>query len=148
MPSNHQNNIATCIHLSTFSRFFFPFGNFIAPIVLWITNRDKSDFIDRHGKQAINFQLSILLYTIVLGMISIPFFIFNFINDINVINLNLFESIHINIGKPSPLLYLGGALGGLAIIGFLIELALIIRASLKAKEGEDYQYPFTIHFIK
>ncbi|WP_299781791.1 DUF4870 domain-containing protein [uncultured Formosa sp.] len=148
MLDNHQKNIATCIHLSTFSRFIFPLGNFIAPIVLWIVNKDKSTFIDRHGKEAINFQISILLYTVILGIISVPFFMFNIFNGLNIIDFNLFDSIHINLSKPSPLLYLGGALGGLAVIGFIIELALIIRASLKAKDGEEYQYPFTIHFIK
>ena len=57
MITTHQRNIATFIHLSTFTRFIFPFGNFIAPIVLWSLNKDKSDYIDHHGKQAINFQI-------------------------------------------------------------------------------------------
>src|SRR5690606_8732674 len=72
MIDKNQKNIATFIHLSTFSRFLFPLGNFIGPIVLWVANKDKSDFIDAHGKQAINFQISILLYAIILGMITIP----------------------------------------------------------------------------
>ena len=148
MLDKHQKNIATFIHLSTFSRFIFPLGNFIAPIVLWIANKDKSEFIDNHGKEAINFQISILLYTVILGMITVPFFLFSIFSGFNIIDFNMFDSIHINIGKPSPLLYLGGALGGLAIIGFIVELGLILRASLKAKDGEAYQYPLTIHFIK
>ena len=73
MLDNHQKNIATFIHLSTFSRFFFPFGNLIGPIVLWVINKDRSAFIDNHGKQIINFQISILLYTIIIGTLSIPF---------------------------------------------------------------------------
>jgi len=55
MLDKHQKNIATWIHLSTFSRFFIPFGNFLGPIILWITNKDKSEFIDNHGKQIIIF---------------------------------------------------------------------------------------------
>ena len=46
-----------------------------------------------------------------------------------------FESFHINIGKPSPLLYIGGCLGLLAVIGFIIELICIVNASLKARDG-------------
>ncbi|CDF79737.1 conserved hypothetical protein, Tic20-like famil y [Formosa agariphila KMM 3901] len=148
MIDNHQKNIATCIHLSTFSRFIFPFGNFIAPVILWITNKDKSQFIDVHGKEAINFQLSILLYTVIIGLITVPFFIFNIFNGLDFINFNLLEHIEINISKPSPLLYLGGALAGLAVLGFIIELALIVNASLKAKDGELFRYPLNIHFIK
>lgn len=145
MLDNHQKNIATFIHLSTFSRFIVPFGNFLGPIILWITNKDKSEFIDAHGKQAINFQISILLYAIILGTLTIPFFVFKLLSGID---FNAFESFHINLGKPSPLLYIGGFLGVLAIFAFIIELVLIIIASLKARDGEYYNYPLTINFLK
>ncbi|WP_298497024.1 DUF4870 domain-containing protein [uncultured Algibacter sp.] len=148
MLDNHQKNIATFIHLSTFSRFFIPFGNFIGPIVLWLANKEKSEFIDSNGKQIINFQISVFLYAIILGTLTIPFFIFKIFNGIDFIDFNGFESFHINIGKPSPLLYIGGALGVIAVIGFIIELALIVVASLKARDGQVYKYPFTINFLK
>lgn len=148
MLTNHQKNISTFIHLSTFSRFFIPFGNFIGPIILWVSNKDKSEFIDYHGKQAINFQISILLYAIILGTLTIPFFIFKIFNGIDFIDFNGFHDFHINLGKPSPLLYIGGGLGALAIIGFIFELIFIVMASLKARDGELYQYPLTIHFLK
>jgi len=148
MLDTHQKNIATFIHLSTFSRFIIPFGNFIGPIILWISNKDKSEFIDEHGKQAINFQISILLYSIIIGMITIPFFIFNLLNGFDFMDIDAFSSIHISLTKPSPLLYIGGALGGLAVVGFIVELVFIIKASLKARDGELYEYPITINFIK
>ena len=148
MLDNHQKNIATFIHLSTFSRFIIPLGNFIGPIILWVSNKDKSEFVDSHGKQAINFQISILLYAIILGTISIPFFIFNIFSGFDFIDFHGLHDFHLNIGKPSPLLYIGGALGGLAILGFVLEVVFIIKASLKARDGELYQYPFTINFIK
>jgi len=148
MLDKHQKNIATFIHLSTFSRFIIPLGNFIGPIILWVSNKDKSEFVDAHGKQAINFQISILLYAIILGTISIPFFIFNIFSGFDFIDFHGLHDFHLNIGKPSPLLYIGGALGGLAILGFVLELVFIIKATLKARDGELYQYPFTINFIK
>lgn len=148
MLDNHQKNIATFIHLSTFSRFFIPFGNFIGPIILWVANKDKSEFIDAHGKQVINFQMSILLYAIILGTLTIPFFIFKIFSGLDFIDFHGFHDFHINIGKPSPLLYIGGALGVFAVIGFIIELVLIVLASLKARDGELYKYPLTINFLK
>ena len=148
MLDKHQKNIATFIHLSTFSRFIIPLGNFIGPIILWVSNKDKSEFVDAHGKQAINFQISILLYAIILGTISIPFFIFNIFSGFDFIDFHGLHDFHLNIGKPSPLLYIGGALGGIAILCFVLELVFIIKASLKARDGELYQYPFTINFIK
>lgn len=148
MIDNHQKNIATFIHLSTFSRFMIPFGNFIGPIILWVANKDKSEFVDAHGKQIINFQLSILLYALVIGMITIPFFIFNLFSGIDFMDFNAFDSISFNITKPSPLLYITGGLGFLAVIGFLLEMVFIVRASLAAKDGELFQYPLTINFLK
>ncbi|WP_299334115.1 DUF4870 domain-containing protein [uncultured Psychroserpens sp.] len=148
MPNNHQKNIATFIHLSTFSRFLIPLGNYIGPIVIWMVNKDKSEFVDTHGKQAINFQISILLYTLIIGTLTIPFFIFKFFNGLDFIDFHGFHDFHINVGEPSPLLYITGGLGFLAIIGFILELAFIVIASLKARDGELYEYPLTINFLK
>ncbi len=145
MLDQHQKNIATFIHLSTFSRFIVPFGNFLGPIILWITNKDKSEFIDAHGKQAINFQISILLYAIILGTLTIPFFVFKIFSGINIFN---FDGFHFDFHKASPLLFVGGFLGIIAVIGFIMELVFIIVASLKARDGEYYQYPLTINFLK
>lgn len=148
MLNTHQKNIATFIHLSTFSRFIIPLGNFICPVILWVSNKDKSEFIDAHGKQAINFQISMLLYAIILGTLAILFFIFKVIGSFDFIDFNGFHNFHISLDQPSPLLYIGGGLGVIAILAFIIELVLIIIASLKARDGELYQYPFTIKFIK
>lgn len=148
MIDNHHKNLATFIHLSTFSRFIIPFGNFIGPIVLWAANKEKSEFIDQHGKQAINFQISVLLYAIIIGTISVPFFIFKLFRGLDFIDFHGFHDFHINVGEPSPLLYIGGGLGALAILAFIVELALIVRASLAARDGSNYKYPLTINFLK
>lgn len=148
MIDNHHKNLATFIHLSTFSRFIIPFGNFIGPIVLWAANKEKSEFIDQHGKQAINFQISVLLYAIIIGTISVPFFIFKLFRGLDFIDFHGFHDFHINVGEPSPLLYIGGGLGVLAILAFIVELALIVRASLAARDGNNYKYPLTINFLK
>tara|TARA_Y100000780_G_scaffold157295_1_gene141992 strand:- start:265 stop:711 length:447 start_codon:yes stop_codon:yes gene_type:complete len=148
MIDNHHKNLATFIHLSTFSRFIIPFGNFIGPIVLWAANKNKSEFVDKHGKQAINFQISVLLYAIIIGTISVPYFIFKLFRGLDVIDFQGFHEFHINMGEPSPLLYIGGGLSVLAVIAFIIELALIVRASLAARDGNVYNYPLTINFLK
>ena len=92
--------------------------------------------------------MSILLYAIILGTLTIPFFIFKIFNGLDFIDFHGFHDFHINVGKPSALLYIGGGLGVIAVIGFIIELALIVVASLKARDGQLYNYPFTINFLK
>jgi len=113
-----------------------------------MANKQKSDFIDQHGKQAINFQISVLLYAIIIGTVSVPFFIFKLFSGLDIIDFNGFNNFHINVGEPSALLYIGGGLGVLAVIAFIIELALIVKASLAARDGRNFKYPLTINFLK
>ena len=88
--SENQKNVSAFIHLSTFLKYFFPFANFIAPLLIWTFNKEKA-FVDEHGKQAINFQLSVLVYTVLIGLICLPFFII-FATDF----ISLIESIDHN----------------------------------------------------
>ncbi|TDU39581.1 hypothetical protein BXY82_1608 [Gelidibacter sediminis] len=148
MISNHQKNIATFIHLSTFTGFIIPFGNFIGPIVLWMTNKEKSEFVDAHGKQAINFQISILLYAVTLTAIAIPIFLFSVLGSVNILDFYAYDSVPLDIINLSPLLITAISLGLLAIIVFILELVFIVVASLKARDGEFYKYPLTINFLK
>jgi len=138
------------MHLGIFSKYFVPFGNYIIPLLLWSTNKEKSGFIDEHGKEAINFQLSILLYTLVLGMISLPFFIFNIFGDVSIFDLFHSNDFNINFSDGGGFRALIGAsfVGVIAFIGFFLEIIFIISAALKANKGEAYRYPLTIRFIK
>lgn len=55
---------------------------FLLPLILWMTQKEKSSFVDEHGKEAVNFQLTILIghflgiFTCgILNLIMIPFVI-------------------------------------------------------------------------
>jgi len=148
--SENQKNTSVFIHLSTFLKYFFPFANYIAPLLIWTFNKEKP-FVDEHGKQAINFQLSILVYTLLIGLICLPFIII-FATDI----ISLIETIDHSSGNFSVnnIRNLSGyiLLFGLAIIVFLglfvFELYAVINASIHASRGQYYQYPLSIPFIK
>jgi len=43
-------------------------GNVIAPLIIWQIKKDDYPFVDEQGKEAVNFQLSILIYGIVAGL--------------------------------------------------------------------------------
>jgi len=53
-------------HLSAFAGFFFPFGGIIGPVICWISRKDESEWINSNGKASLNFQISMLLYTVLL----------------------------------------------------------------------------------
>lgn len=101
-------------HLTALSAFIgIPFGNIIGPLIIWLIKRDDFQMVDEHGKESLNFQISMSIYTIV------SFFLC------------------------------------FALIGFLllpvvllVNLILVVIASVKANSGDTYLYPFTIKFIK
>jgi len=50
-------------HLAGLALFLAPpFGGIIAPLVVWLLQKDKHPFIDEQGKEAVNFQISMSIY--------------------------------------------------------------------------------------
>jgi uncharacterized Tic20 family protein len=148
--TENQKNTSTFIHLSTFLKYFFPFANFIAPLLIWTFNREKA-FVDEHGKQAINFQLSVLIYTLLIGLICLPFFIIfatDFISLLETIDHNAGAFSVNNIQNLSGYILLFGLAILLFLVLFIFELYAVINASIHASRGLLYQYPLSIPFIK
>lgn len=144
MKQNNENTNAFLIHLSAFAGFMFPFGNIITPLIAWQTLKDRSNFLDEQGKEAVNFNISYSLYIFILSMTFIPIALNSIFRNFD--NFNNFNHININFDSHNFFGVIG--LASLAGILGLIKVALIIIAALKAKEGENYKYPFTIKFIK
>jgi len=44
-------------------------GSVIAPLIIWQVKKDEDPFIDEQGKEAVNFQISILIYALVSGLL-------------------------------------------------------------------------------
>ena len=149
--TNHDKNVATVLHVASFSKYFFPFGNFILPIILWSMYKKDSDFIDHHGKEVINFQLSLLCYKIAATALCIPFFFVIGIQHIDTWNIFWFHDISINVDEGLHIfgISLVGLISGLgALLFFAINITYTIVAAMKANEGERYRYPLTYRFIK
>lgn len=56
------DNWAMACHLSALCGYIFPFGNIIAPLALWLFKGRQIPQVDQHGKEALNFQISMTLY--------------------------------------------------------------------------------------
>ena len=151
METTTEKNTATFTHLSTLTQYFIPFGNYIFPILIWTSKKDKSEFVDHHGKQVLNFQLSLLLYSLVLIMIAVPIFLIIFFNNIPFEALiNDHDIVLRNFSFEGNIGLLTVGLVAVLIFVFLkiAEFFLIIYASIKTSNGERYNYPITIPFIK
>jgi len=151
METTSERNTATFTHLSTLTQYIIPLGNYIFPILIWTSYKDKSEFVNHHGKQTLNFQLSLLLYTLILALIAIPIFITVFLQNLPMEAFFNNEEVLIrnfdfqgNIGLLS--------IGATAVVLFgvlkFVEFFLVIYASIKTSNGELYKYPLTIPFIR
>ena len=60
---------AILCHLTALSLFVgIPFGNVIGPLVIWLLKKHESAAVDAHGKESLNFQISMSIYTLLAGL--------------------------------------------------------------------------------
>jgi hypothetical protein len=70
-PSEIRTWCVLC-HASALLGFFFHFlGHLLGPLIVWLIKRDVSAEIDANGKESLNFQISMLLYDIIAGILCI-----------------------------------------------------------------------------
>jgi uncharacterized protein len=64
-PSTSSDTRTWCVlcHASALLGLFFHFlGHLLGPLIVWLVKRADSPEIDAHGKESLNFQLSMLIY--------------------------------------------------------------------------------------
>lgn len=119
--TNQHRNWAVGQHLvGLLSLADMTFLGFIASLVMWRVKADDSAWLDDHGREAVNFQLSLLLYAIV-GSIVVA-----------LLSLIIFAMVTV------PVWLLG--LTVLRIYG-------CVKAAIAANRGEYYRYPMCIRFM-
>ncbi len=99
-----------------------PLGGLIATIIMWRIKAKESPFLNDHGREAVNFQLSQLVYSIG-GSIALAIM------------------TAATLGLASPLFAVGWL--------FLCVLNIVgcVRGAMAANRGEYYRYPMCIRFI-
>ncbi len=88
-------------------------GGLIASLILWVLKKDQYPFVDEQGKEAVNFQITMLIYAAVAFLLVFA-----------VVGVVLLPAV------------------------IIIDVVLIIIATLKANDGYHYRYPLTFRFIK
>jgi uncharacterized Tic20 family protein len=145
-----NKNTATLLQLSAFTQYFIPFGNFIFPAVIWSLRKKDSGFVDYNGKQALNFQLSLLLYSMILLVIAIPAFVYAIFNGMEFYFTGNGEQIlnQLTTGKITAIVLIALIMCFIYVTLKVCEFCLIFYASVKNSNGQSYNYPLTIKFIK
>ena len=94
-------------------------GNVIGPLLVWLIKKDEIPEVDLHGKESLNFNISVLLYGVGLAVLTMATFGFAALLTI-----------------PA----------GIALLVF--HLVCTIQAAIKANNGEEYRYPMTLRLVK
>ena len=151
MLTNTEKNWATLTHIGAFGQYLFPLGNFIIPIIIWSSKKNESEFIDNNGKQCINFQMSVFLYSLILGAIFVPAFFITFLSHITfneLIHDRHFIIQDLNFSENVGLITTGAIAIFFLVCLKIAEFFLIIQAAVKTANGERYSYPLTLKFMK
>ena len=99
-PSREARQWAMFCHFAAFLCFVFPFGNLIGPLIVWQVKRESDPFVDRQGKEAMNFQITVTLAILVsclLMLVVIGFFLLGLVS-IGALVLTIIAGIKANEG--------------------------------------------------
>ena len=65
MSSSEERTWSILVHAAAFAGAIVPFGMILGPLLVWIIKKPESPLVDRHGRAALNFQISMLIYIFV-----------------------------------------------------------------------------------
>lgn len=64
--TDSERQYAMWIHLSLLGTIVAPFVILIVPLVMWLIRKEDSPYLDDHGREALNFQISLYAYMLAL----------------------------------------------------------------------------------
>jgi uncharacterized Tic20 family protein len=130
--STEEKRTAMWCHLSSLSGIVIPGFNILAPLFCWLSRKDSSRFVNFHGKESLNFQINMLLYS----LFACPFCCGGF---------GVFvASGATETGQSSAWIGIGISFAYLGILT-IYEIFISVIAGVKANEGEWYRYPYVLY---
>lgn len=64
-----ERTYVTFIHLMPIFATAFPLFLVLGPLVMWLIRKNESAYINDHGREALNFNISLLIYYVVSGVL-------------------------------------------------------------------------------
>ena len=116
IPNENERTFGMLAHLLGI------FTGFLGPLIIWLVKKDEMPFVDDQGKEAVNFQITIILASIALFII-----------------LGVFSAV-------IPILAI--LVIFLWFVVWIGTLVLLIMATVAANKGQRYRYPVCLRLIK
>ncbi|MFC6590726.1 DUF4870 domain-containing protein [Deinococcus lacus] len=121
-------------------------GNILGPLAAWLLLRQQSPVLDQQGKEVLNFQLSLLIYTAALTLLA------GLLLSAGVLGGLTGAALGADWLAQFSVL---GSLGGLALLLlpalfllYLVPLVALILAVFQVAQGRAYRYPLTLRLLR
>src|SRR5690606_12040201 len=103
-PDSQARMWAMIAPLAGFLGYFLPvIGSLIGPLIVWQLKKDTHPYVDEQGKEALNFQITVLIAALVcvlLMLIGVGFLLI-WVVAVGAIVLMIIAAIKANVGAPS-----------------------------------------------
>jgi len=96
--------------------------SFLPSLIIWLVLKDRARFTNVEAKEALNFQITLLIGYVAIDVVSVFLAIVTF--------------------------GIGGLFFGLAGLVWVAGVIFSIMGFLQAKDGQNYRYPFALRLIK
>lgn len=97
---------------------------FLGPLVVWLLRRDARDpFATQHARNALNFNLSVIIYAIVVAVVGVV---------VSIVTLGL----GLLVVVPA------------VVVAFIAYVVVTVRAAMAAAQREPYRYPLALELVR
>ena len=119
-PNNDARMWNMLCHMSALAGCVVPIGHLLGPLIIWQLKKNEFPSVDIHGKASLNFQITVTIAVFVglVAAFALSFFCIGYL---------LFPIV--------------------GLIG-LAGLVFAVIAGIKANNGEDFKYPYSLELIK
>lgn len=118
-PSEGERTFGMLVHLLGI------FTSFVGPLIVWLVKKEEMPFVDDQGKEALNFQI-----TVILSMLALI----------------------IGMGVLSFIPFVGWIFSIIAVFLYIViwlgALVMMIIATIEANKGNYFRHPFCLRLIK
>ncbi|MFG0247037.1 MAG: DUF4870 domain-containing protein [Phycisphaerales bacterium JB052] len=116
--TDDERTYALLMHLSLLAHLVLTLIAFGIPLIMWLVKKEESPFLDDHGREAVNFQISLFIWSIIFTVAAIP---------ISIITCGIGVVV--------------------AFVPTVVAVVGMIQAAIAANRGEFYRYPMTFRFV-
>jgi uncharacterized Tic20 family protein len=99
--AKEEQNWAMISHLAALSGFIIPFGNILGPLIVWLMKKDTMPLVNQHGKEALNFQITVTIAMIISVMLMFVLigFLLIFVVGIGALVLTILAAVKVSNGQ-------------------------------------------------